>query len=291
MKQSNGTTRLIINADDFGWTRGICDGILLAHCRGLVTSTSLMVNQRASDYALLLAARHPRLAVGVHLNLSDGAPLLPPDRVPSLVDAAGRFYGFARLHRRLLRWQASSREMEAEFRTQIQWMKQRGLTPVHADSHHHVHVYPAVVLPFKRALAKEGIRRARGYRLRHWREKGVSALSYGGPAPRRWLIGAYVEVMQRLIFRRLHTANSSVVVLPAFRRQLPRLKDGWRDAFAKLAPGTYDLGCHPGISEAGFSETDPLREVRECELEALTSRDLRRDVRRHGIELISYAQL
>ena len=44
--------RLIVNADDFGWSRGITDGILLAHHEGIVTSVSLMVNQPSTEYAL-----------------------------------------------------------------------------------------------------------------------------------------------------------------------------------------------------------------------------------------------
>jgi len=291
MTGSNGRKRLIVNADDFGWTRGISDGILLAHRDGVVTSTSLMVNQPASDYALVCASQHPRLSVGIHLNLSDGAPVLQPGKVPSLVNGNGRFHPFAQLHRRLLRWQVSPSEMESEFRAQIQWMKKRGFAPVHADSHHHVHIYPAAVFAFRRALSREGIRRARGYRLRHWLKEGVSGLPYSGPAPRRWLMWAYAELLQAIAFRHILSANSSLVIQPAFRQQLNLLGHAWRDAFGKLAPGTYDLGCHPGISEPGFSETDPLRDLRESELEALTNRKLRHHLNRNGIELITYADL
>ena len=291
MSSSNGAKRLIINADDLGWSRGISDGIFLAHRQGLVTSASLMVNQPASDYALVLASQNPRLAVGIHLNLCTGAPVLPPENVSTLVDRDGKFYPFAQLHRRLLRWQVSSAEIEAEFRAQIRWIKQRGLTPTHADSHHHVHIYPVAALAFRRALRHEDIRHARGYRLRHWLAKCVSGLPYTGPAPRRWLMWAYVELLHALAFRDLVSANSSLIVHPSYRGKQGRLREAWRHAFDNLAPGTYDLGCHPGISEPGFSETDPLRELRECELEALTHRDLRHDLHRSGVELITYADL
>ena len=291
MSSSNGIKRLIINADDFGWSRGISDGIFLAHRHGLVTSASLMVNQPASEYALVLASQNPRLTVGVHLNLSAGAPVLPPENVPTLVDREGKFYPFVQLHRRLLRWQVSSAEVEAEFRAQVRWMKQRGFTPTHADSHHGVHIYPAAALAFRRALLHEGIRRARGHRLRHWLAKGVSGLPYTGPAPRRWLVWAYVELLHALVFRELVSVKSGLVVHPSFRWKLDRLREAWRHAFANLAPGTYELGCHPGFSEPGFSETDPIRELRERELEALTHRDLRHDLHRSGVELITYADL
>ena len=291
MSSSNGKKRLIINADDLGWSRGISDGIFLAHRQGLVTSASLMVNQPASDYALVLASQNPRLAVGVHLNLSAGAPVLPPENVRTLVDRDGKFYPFAQLHHRLLRWQVSSAEVEAEFRAQISWMKQRGFTPTHADSHHGVHIYPAAALAFRRALLHEGIRRARGHRLRHWLAKGVSGLPYTGPAPRRWLVWAYVELLHALVFRELVAVKSGLIVHPSYRGKLDRLREAWGHAFANLAPGTYELGCHPGFFEPGFSETDAIRELRERELEALTHRDLRHDLARNGVELITYADL
>ena len=90
MSSSNGIKRLIINADDLGWSRGISDGIFLAHRQGLVTSASLMVNQPASEYALVLANQNPRLAVGIHLNLCTGAPVLPPENVPKIGRASCR---------------------------------------------------------------------------------------------------------------------------------------------------------------------------------------------------------
>ena len=291
MSSSNGKKRLIINADDFGWSRGITDGILLAHREGPVTSASLMVHQAASEYALALTGRYPHLSVGVHLNLCAGTPVLPPDQVPSLVDRDGKFYPFAQLHRRLLRWQVCSSEMEAEFRAQIQWMTHRGFPPTHADSHHHIHIYPSAALAFRRAVRAEGIRCARGYRLRHWLDRGISGLPFLGPAPRKWLLWAYAELLHALVFRGILQVHSSVVVHPKYRWRLDCLREAWSHTFANLAPGAYDLGCHPGLSEPGFSESDPLRELRERELEALTHRGLRLDLDRSGIQLITYADL
>ena len=70
-------TRLIINADDFGWSRSITDGILRAHEDGIVTSTSLLANQPASVYAISMIPGVPRLGIGIHLNLCSGAPVSP----------------------------------------------------------------------------------------------------------------------------------------------------------------------------------------------------------------------
>jgi predicted glycoside hydrolase/deacetylase ChbG (UPF0249 family) len=72
------TLRLIVNADDYGRTPGVSRGIREAHRRGIVTSTTCMMNMPAvvDDIALALEET-PRLGLGVHLVLTSGRPLLP----------------------------------------------------------------------------------------------------------------------------------------------------------------------------------------------------------------------
>ena len=99
-------TRLIVNADDLGYTEGVTRGILEAHTRGIVTSASLMVDVPAAEHAVRLARATPRLAVGLHAVL-DG---VPPD------------------------------ECESELLRQLSRFEQlTGRRPTHLDSHHHVH--------------------------------------------------------------------------------------------------------------------------------------------------------
>src|ERR1700722_5942049 len=78
--------RLIVNADDFGFTAGVNRGIVEAHCRGVVTSSTLMANGPAFSDAAQLARTVPQLSVGCHVVLIDGQPLLDPKTISSLVD-------------------------------------------------------------------------------------------------------------------------------------------------------------------------------------------------------------
>ena len=82
---------LIVNADDFNLTEGVSRGILEAHRRGIVTSTTVMVNLPGLEQSRSLARQAPRLGVGLHLNLTFGPPVLPAREVPSLVDDSSRF--------------------------------------------------------------------------------------------------------------------------------------------------------------------------------------------------------
>lgn len=126
--------RLIVNADDFGLTAGVSRGILDAHRRGIVTSTTLMANLPLEG-ALLEDLKASRLGVGLHLNLTLGRPISPPEEIPSLLDAEGKFF------RDPLRQaaQAKPEEVELELRAQVAvFTRLLGRKPTHLDSHHHV---------------------------------------------------------------------------------------------------------------------------------------------------------
>jgi len=142
---------LIVNADDFGLTAGVSRGILEAHRRGIVTSTTLIVN-RAIPAAQIEELQASGLGVGAHLNLTLGTPVANPRRVPSLVDAEGRFIRDPREAAA----RANTDEARIELGTQIDaFRKIVGRFPTHLDTHHHVgRLTPILelVLDFARAI-------------------------------------------------------------------------------------------------------------------------------------------
>src|SRR5215813_556275 len=81
--------RLIINADDFGFTRGVNNGIVQAHKQGIVTSTTIMANGQAFNEAVELARENPGLGVGCHLYIVGGRPVAPTPQVKSLLEPDG----------------------------------------------------------------------------------------------------------------------------------------------------------------------------------------------------------
>ena len=287
---------LIVNADDFGMSRGITDGIILAHRYGFVTSASLMANMPAAEYAVSRLAAAPRLGVGVHLNITAGWPVLPARLVPTLVDTSGRFHAPWAMSRRLWQWTAAGNEIEAEFRAQIRWMKDRGVVPTHADSHQHMHIYPAAIGPFIRSLKAEGIRRTRAPRSVAWpKNRAFGTDSIGGPHAgslgRRISVRLYRGFLQTVAFRMFDMPDSRVSFRSRDRDDLALLGERWKTTFENLPPGTFELACHPGLFERGFSESDAIRLLREEELHWLTDREWRDVLDRSGVQLISYRDL
>src|SRR5437879_534779 len=154
--------RLIVNADDFGLTESVNRGIIVAHREGILTSASLLANGLAFDDAIASSRRFPDLSVGVHLNISGGAPVSPASRISSLLNELGQLH-LTPLHMwiRILTGQINLEDIRSEFRAQILKVFDAGLTPTHLDGHLHVHVLPQIA-PIMIALAHEfRIRQAR----------------------------------------------------------------------------------------------------------------------------------
>ncbi|WP_073153978.1 chitin disaccharide deacetylase [Seinonella peptonophila] len=124
---------LIVNADDFGLSRGVNHGIVDAHKYGIVTSTTMLVNMPGASHAVELAKATPSLGVGIHLTLTCGRPIL---HVPSLMNEDGFFRLSSRDQDDK---QIDLDEVEREWVAQIEKFASFGLEPTHMDSHHHVH--------------------------------------------------------------------------------------------------------------------------------------------------------
>jgi predicted glycoside hydrolase/deacetylase ChbG (UPF0249 family) len=123
--------RLIVNADDFGLTRGVSEGILSAHRHGIVTSTTVLVTSKI-DPDLVARVRDSGLGIGLHVNFTLGRPLTSG---ASLVDEGGRFVRDAR-HAAA---RVKAREVETELGAQVErFVDLIGRPPTHLDTHHHV---------------------------------------------------------------------------------------------------------------------------------------------------------
>ncbi len=118
-----GDRRLVVNADDFGLSAGVNAGILRAHTEGIVTTTSLMVRGAAAQDAVAAVAQHPRLAVGLHVDLAEWACVDGEwSTTYQLVDTDDGAAVAQELERQLERF----RELT-------------GRDPSHLDSHQHAH--------------------------------------------------------------------------------------------------------------------------------------------------------
>lgn len=155
-------TRLIFTADDFGLSPAVNEAVERAHREGVLTAASLMVGERAAPEAVEVARRNPGLAVGLHLTLTDGTPVLPPERVPALVRADGRFRdGMAGMGLALAASAPARAQLRAEVAAQVAAFRATGLGCDHLNAHKHFHMHPVIAAVAFRAARDAGIRAVR----------------------------------------------------------------------------------------------------------------------------------
>lgn len=272
MTEFRDKKRLIVNADDFGLTGGVNRAIVECHQRGVVTSTTLMVNGQAAADAATLATANRQLGVGLHLNLTTGPPTLPPEKVSSLVGPDGNLPGLKKMLVRLTLGQARTSELEAEVLAQIERCRELGIEPTHADSHHHLHAHPRLRGILTWACRRTGIKKARGYRMAARSPKAAvirlaALIPVGGEAlqtPDRF---SGIEAM------------------------------GGKDMAAALAAelastrGVLEFMCHPGHADAELFSASSYNDLRQVELKTLVSGEFLAAIQAAGAETISFREL
>jgi len=128
--------KVIFNADDFGYTKGVNRAIIDSHAKGITSSATLMANAGAFDDAVSLAKANPHLGVGVHLNVVEFRPII--QGLQYIVKNTGELYSYTALSKALTdNAKMVSEELEMEFDAQIQRCLSTGLNITHLDSHQH----------------------------------------------------------------------------------------------------------------------------------------------------------
>lgn len=140
------TALLIVSADDFGLTDGVCRAVLRGYREGVVTATSLLAVGRSFDLAARMLADHPGLDVGAHLAIvGEDAPLLTAREIPTLVDRRG---AFPLSYRTVVARGATGRldpdDVRREFAAQLDRISAAGVAISHLDTHQHTHLWPSV---------------------------------------------------------------------------------------------------------------------------------------------------
>ena len=279
------TKYLIVNADDLGISAGVSRGIIEAHQHGIVTSTTAMVNMPHATEAIHHAQKQaPRLGIGLHITLTEGKPLLPPDQVPSLVSAEGCFYTLEDFKQRNPNFSATElrAEIKAQFRRFVDIARQ---LPDHLDAHHYAAYLNPDAFDMVLKLAAQyrlPIRSAETY-MTHAAMREVF-IARGYPS-------AVVETLPAAILDR-YAANDK-----------PRWPDSTERGFYQegatlenllhllenLPDGTTELMCHPGYIYD--LDDNSYAAPREIERKLLMYPAVLETVERRNIRLITFSEL
>ncbi len=271
-----GPRLLAVNADDFGFTRDVNAGIVEAHTKGILTSTTLMANGAAFDDAVRLAGEVSSLDIGVHLVLVGGESVVDPQR------------SFPKTVSQLMK-AVVLREIRVydELRAQMVKILDAGVRPTHLDTHKHTHLFPPVLEAVVRLSEEFGVR---------WVRRPFDLPITGSPSA--------VPLPKRAISRMFGSVRGQ------FHKKLAKHGCRTTDWFAgfqitgrfhaedvvhlleNLPEGSTEFMVHPGFctDELRAARTR-LKESREAELRALVDPRVTAAVERLGIRLCAYGDV
>lgn len=264
--------RLIINSDDYGRTPEISRGIREAYLRGVVTSTTCMMNipTTAEDIAVALK-KTPTLGLGVHLVLTMGNPVSAPETVRTITDENGHFFKYGALVERLPALNLN--EVKQEWRKQIEaFVKASGRKPTHLDSHHHSSFFSTELFRGMLELAKE-------YRC---------AIRF----PFTGNISSELETTQTqvpLLIREFNPPRPDHFIVDFY--DAGATLEALLKVINNLPDGTTEIMCHPGYTDDAFAQESVYNSQRDRELEILTDPSIKEAIHANGIQLITFAEL
>ena len=256
---------LVVNADDFGFTRDVNEGIVEAHRKGILTATTLMATGAQFDHAVQLARANPALDIGCHLVLV-GSPGFP-DTIPQLLKSIRRM----RVYDLLV--------------AQVRKIVDAGIEPTHLDTHKHTHLLPPVLEAVARISSE--------FRIPWVRRPFDFPLEAGG-----------VGIAKRAVSRAMAPFRSRFLpVLVKYGCKFTDHFAGFQVTgkfdesylerlIQELPEGSTEFMCHPGFcTDELRSERTRLKESREAELKALTAPSVRAALDRAGVRLLNYREL
>ena len=277
--------QVFFTADDFGFTKGVTDGILHCHDKGLVTNTSLMVNMPDASRAVELAKTRPNLSIGLHVNLTQGKPLTKPELVPSLVGKDGNFKQLSLSYPR----KADPKDLRLEVCAQIEKFKSLGFKKFHIDGHHYVTFIPSVLNILLDVSKKYGIESMRMIDSkmiqRGVKSKiiGFSLLCLGSKA----IFGLARHVIR---WRKLVKAAGIKISDALFSWELYGDADpvsSLYKTFARLPDGVTEIFCHPGFVDEELRAISTYTDIRDKELKAFTNPDIIKAFEASGAAMVN----
>ena len=282
------TIPLIINADDFGYSSAVNRAIIQAHREGILTSTSLMINERATDEAVQLAKQNPDLAVGLHLVLVLGHSSLPHDQISSLTNQNNEFSNSPPLvGMKYFFSPQARRELKKEMRAQFEKFAATGLPFSHVDGHTHLHMHPVIFDELITLCEEFNVRRIRVAKS----EMKLSLSLDRSSLPFKIILGIVFNLLAKRCYKKLEgrgfTVPEKVYGLLQTGNMNKKYVLGLIPEMAKVPSEIYAHPLSPEAEKWNYEENPGG----EAELNVLLSSEVRERILLAGFSPTTYRQL
>lgn len=273
------TNCLIVTADDMGRSTEVNTAIIEAHRSGILTAASIMAGGPAFEEAVRIASECHGLSVGLHVTLCDGKAVLPPERIPDLVDRDGYFEESPEKAWMSCRGPRILSQVEAEVKAQFDRLDKAGIHPSHVDAHHHLQMHPRIF----EIICKQASLRGVGW-IRVPNEPLTVVLGS------RSLSRGLMPFVEWVVFRILRAYNSKVAKYYGMNVVCFSLGLSWTGSIDKISFLNL-MDCAKGPVNEIFTHPDVSTDMGRLELEALTSVSVRNKAALLGAALVGYKEL
>lgn len=278
--------KLIVNADDYGLHESINKGIVDGARNGCITSTSIMAVGPAFDHGISCLKDVQELGVGVHLTLVATEPLLPKEKIVTLISSEnGMFYkSYPEFIKKYIFGAISIDEIYQELYAQINKVKSAGIHITHLDSHQHLHILPGII-DVVIDLAK------------HFGIQAVRIPSENYRFFDDFKIGRYIgkcglTFLAQLARQKLNREQMSTTNFFWGMMNGGNMDDHKIGKIISLLPeGINEIMVHPGYDTKILQNRFSWEYHWEQELSALTSEDILALLRKYEIKLVSFGAL
>lgn len=269
--------KLIVTADDFGYSSYANKAIIRCFRKGIVTSTSLLANTNHFDDSVKLLKLNKNLDVGIHINLTEFRPLTI---AKTMTGKDGNFIGKDEWFNGFYK-KASKVEIENEIGAQIERAFSAGLRITHINGHNHIHIFPKVMGIALRLAKKHNIKY-----IRLPDEKIVEKSQRASTEIRkRNLMSKFSEpAKSKIIKSRLKTSDAFYGILNMNDMDFGRLAM----ILKSIKNGTSELMVHPSYMDKKGDEFHRLRQ-REKEIKMLTGKMAIKAIKKLEISLTNFS--
>jgi chitin disaccharide deacetylase len=285
--------KIIINADGFGFTKGINKGIIESIEKGVVSSISCNVNFpfiKDIDYIL---KNHPEISIGLHFNISVGKPVSERNKVSSLVGASGEFIN-EKLDKNLILCKIDLSELLYELESQILILKDLGVRITHLDSHQHKHLLPGYFKAVLKLGEKYNIKRIRcnkKYLIFNKTENREYLLfKYYLSHPERILTHSFTR-LRMFEAKKRGFIMADRLIAPGYIDSSKYLLSTWINLINNLPQGINEIYCHPGYPDDDLRKYAKYVDERIIEIDVITNPLLKQYLKEKEIQIISFSQL
>ncbi|HAE15492.1 MAG TPA: hypothetical protein DCG51_02980 [Erysipelotrichaceae bacterium] len=265
--------KLLVQGDDFGFTKAVTYGIIDAVENGVLRNTGLFSNMPSAELAASFIKDHPAVCFGIDFNLVSGPPVSDPKDIPHLVDENGDFirsgvrvrdprWQSEEGRREMFPWEETYREIKAQY---DRFIELTGKKPGYLHGHSIIHEHYTEAI--RKLSADEGI-------------------PYSSDIQKQ-----YHFCSPRMMKAVSSKASQNKIFDPAEQLAKDPLKDIQELAEKLLSEEYVCIGGHPGFVDGDLLDLTTLSLERVRDHQMMTSDWIKQWIRDNDIELITYYDL